>query len=156
MCLSLPTRTAPTIPPQHAKYVLGPRGLDSHLGGAVSWLHTLTPLLTGLPNPRRGTPQSSALTHPGYRSHPIQSANSRALGTVALRRMMETCSGSMMSTSSHTTPRCTRVGRRVSRGAEKTVRQGPRKTPRSPSAHLSIVDIVDFIKDDPLQVPDDI
>lgn len=32
----------------------------------------------------------------------------------------------------------------------------PRRIPCSPSAHLSIVDIVDFIKDDPLQVSDDV
>lgn len=52
-------------------------------------------------------------------------------------------------------------GRQVSQGqglrwGEKTVRQSPRKIPCSPSAHLSIVDIVDFIKDDPLQVSDDV
>lgn len=34
--------------------------------------------------------------------------------------------------------------------------QGPKKVPGSPGAHLSIVDIVDLIKDDPLQVSDDI
>lgn len=48
---------------------------------------------------------------PEHVPYPIQSANSRALGTVALRRIMDTWSGSMMSTSSHTTPRCTRGGR---------------------------------------------
>lgn len=32
----------------------------------------------------------------------------------------------------------------------------PRKIPCSPDAHLSIVDIVDFIKDDPLQVSDNV
>lgn len=48
---------------------------------------------------------------PEHMPYPIQSANSRALGTVALRRMMDTWSGSMMSTSSHTTPRCIQGGR---------------------------------------------
>ena len=36
---------------------------------------------------------------------PTQSANSNVLGTVALSITMPTCSGSMMMTSSHTTPR---------------------------------------------------
>lgn len=39
-------------------------------------------------------------------AHPIQSANSSVLGTVALNRIMFTWSGSMISTSSQTTPRC--------------------------------------------------
>jgi len=39
-------------------------------------------------------------------SYPTQSANSTVFGTVADRRMMPTCAGSMMITSSQTTPRC--------------------------------------------------
>lgn len=46
-------------------------------------------------------------------------------------------------------------GRRVSGwGGDSKAR--PQKIPCSPDAHLSIVDIVDFIKDDPLQVSDDV
>lgn len=60
---------------------------------------------SSLPTPTKGGPQLLCPSTPGHTSHPIQSANSRALGTVALRRMMETWSGSMISTSSHTTPR---------------------------------------------------
>ena len=45
-------------------------------------------------------------THTHTHTHPIQSANSMVLGTVALSSMMLTCFGSMISTSSHTTPLC--------------------------------------------------
>jgi len=38
-------------------------------------------------------------------SYPTQSANSMVFGTVAESRMTFTCAGSMMITSSHTTPR---------------------------------------------------
>ena len=41
----------------------------------------------------------------GHATHPTQSANSFVFGTVAESKMMLTCSGNMMMTSSHTTPR---------------------------------------------------
>lgn len=42
------------------------------------------------------------------------------------------------------------------RGGRSVRGRSPRRIPCSPSAHLSIIDIVDFIKDDPLQVSDDV
>lgn len=99
--------------------------------------------------------------------------------------MMDTWSGSMMSTSSHTTPRWTHRERRSVTGSaegaallplqkRKGFHVGAKKAVRSPrvcdlgpqerttgvwglhASYLSIIDVVNFIKDDPLQVPDDI
>jgi len=47
-----------------------------------------------------GQPENAKL-----RAHPTQSANSLVFGTVADKRMILTCSGSIMITSSQTTPR---------------------------------------------------
>lgn len=47
-------------------------------------------------------PANAATQH----TYPTQPANSLVFGIVADRRMMPTCSGSMISTSSQTTPRC--------------------------------------------------
>lgn len=69
---------------------------------------------------------------------------------VALSKMSLTCSGSMISTSSHTTPRW--GGR--SRGSGGPPETTPKLFQIPP--HLSIIDVMHLIENDPLQLPDDI
>jgi hypothetical protein len=71
------------------------------------------------------------------RAYPTQSANSLVLGTVAERRMMLTCSGNMMMTSSQTTPRWCQL-QLYSR------------------AYFSVVDVVHLVEDDELNVADQV
>lgn len=59
------------------------------------------------------------------------------------------CSGSMMMTSSHTTPRCVGQKGEVSSGA-----RGLRRAVRY--AHFKIVHVMDLVKDDPFDVADQI
>lgn len=65
-----------------------------------------------------------------------------------------------MSTSSHTTPRCAHIGETGQSGSRKQDgpqgMQGGAMRWDAPATHLGIVDIVDFIKDDPLEIPDDV
>ena len=73
---------------------------------------------------------------------PTQSANSRVFGTVADRRIMFTWSGSMIMTSSQTTPRCG------------CFMYGPHSA--CTRAHLCIIDIVNFVEYDEFYISNQI
>lgn len=76
-------------------------------------------------------------------TYPTQSANSLVFGTVADNKIMLTCSGSMMMTSSQTTPRC-------------KVSCCERAGYTELSSHLGIVYIVNLVENDKFDITNQI
>lgn len=83
------------------------------------------------------------------KTHPTQSANSFVFGTVAESKTIPTCSGSMIMTSSQTTPRCVAEGKIIQLDPVCASRaQGP--------SHLEVIDVVHLVEDHPFDISDQV